>query len=70
MSDDGLDGRASCRYLQQSGETYRAKGDFDRAIADYNEAVRLDHNWRRASVGAGVPDLLAGAACRPSREQT
>lgn len=28
--------------LYNRGSAYRAKGDYDRAIADYNEAIRLN----------------------------
>jgi hypothetical protein len=34
--------RLPARPTANRGEAYRAKGDNDRAIADYNVAIRLD----------------------------
>ncbi len=43
---NGLDDRDAHAYVL-SGNAWRAKGDNDRAIADYSEAIRLDpkHQW-------------------------
>src|ERR1700687_2511168 len=36
------------------GNTYLAKGDFDRAVADYEQAIRLDPNYTIAFNGRGT----------------
>src|SRR5262245_38197752 len=32
----------------ERGLSYKSKGDFDRAIADFSEAIRLDPNYARS----------------------
>jgi tetratricopeptide (TPR) repeat protein len=32
-------------YVNRRGYDYHSKGDYDRAIADYNEAIRLNPNY-------------------------
>jgi tetratricopeptide (TPR) repeat protein len=43
------------------GEAYRAKGDTDRAIADYNQAMTLDPKYLNAYFNRGRLNLFAGA---------
>src|SRR5262249_39549909 len=38
----------------QRGLSYRSKGDFDRAIADYSEAIRLDPKYAEVYYLRGV----------------
>jgi tetratricopeptide (TPR) repeat protein len=45
-------GRPSINYTNR-GDAYRDKGDTDRAIADYNEAIRLDPKNAIASNNLG-----------------
>jgi lipoprotein NlpI len=40
--------------FQNRGSAYHDKGDNDRAIADYNEAIRLDPKHARAFIGRGI----------------
>jgi tetratricopeptide (TPR) repeat protein len=48
LSDAGrVQLRSTCR-ARGRGLAYRAKGDNDRAIADYNEAIRLDPRLAQA----------------------
>ena len=37
-----------------SGNTYREKGDYDRAITDYDQAIRLDPKYTVAYINRGV----------------
>ena len=43
------------------GLAYRAKGDNDRAIADYSEAIRLRPKYMYAYFSRGLANLYAGA---------
>jgi lipoprotein NlpI len=43
------------------GNVYRAKGDLDHAIADYNEAIRLDPKSIYAYFNRGIANLYAGS---------
>jgi lipoprotein NlpI len=43
------------------GYAYHSKGDNDRAIADYNETIRLDPKYLFAYFGRGITNLYAGA---------
>ena len=42
------------------GASYFAKGDYNRAIQDYNEAIRLDPRTPRALLNRGLVNLYAG----------
>ena len=46
------------------GIAYYNKGDNDRAIADYNEALRLDPNYAAAYLGRGNAYYLKGDYAR------
>jgi lipoprotein NlpI len=43
------------------GSVHRAKGDTDRAIADYDDGIRLDPKYARAYRARGVAVLQAGS---------
>jgi hypothetical protein len=68
FSPEALDGRRSCEPTRldpkygwacgRRGEVYRLKVDNDRAIVDFNHAIRLD------------PKLGPAEAARSSRSQT
>ena len=47
-------GRPSINYNNR-GYAYRGKGDMDRAIADYTEAIRLDPKYAIAYYNRGEP---------------
>ena len=51
-------GRETGRNLASAftirGRAYRAAGDFDRAIADYSEAIRIDQNYVLAFYSRGI----------------
>src|SRR5580704_10109714 len=42
------------------GYVWQAKGEYDKAIADYNEAIRLDPKLVRAFVNRGSAWLIKG----------
>ena len=46
-------GRPSINYNNR-GEAYRGKGDMDRAIADFTEAIRLDPKYAIAYINRGL----------------
>ena len=47
-------GKDLARALFARGEAYQATGNYDRAVADYNEAVRLDAGFALAYARRGV----------------
>ena len=58
-----MDPRLATAYSDR-GVAYRKKGEYDKAIADYSEAMRLWPNWRGYYLNRG----LAYAAAGRSRE--
>lgn len=44
----------------QRGLSYNSKGDFDRAIADYSEAIRLEPKFAEAYLSRGLAHLYSG----------
>jgi predicted Zn-dependent protease len=53
-SKNELDGRKSAEGLRASGIAYHDKRDFDRAIGDFDEAIRLDPNDAKAYANRGI----------------
>jgi tetratricopeptide (TPR) repeat protein len=53
-SKNELDGRKSAEGLRASGIAYHDKCDFDRAIGDFDEAIRLDPNDAKAYANRGI----------------
>src|SRR2546421_12611482 len=47
-------GRNLAAYYSNRAAAYREQGDNDRAIADYNEAIRLDPERTLAFLGRGI----------------
>jgi lipoprotein NlpI len=41
------------------GNAYCHKGDFDRAIADYDQAIRIDFDYEEAHSNHGVAQFMA-----------
>jgi lipoprotein NlpI len=54
-------GRDLAAQYNNRGVAYQAKGDLDRAIADYSEAIRLNPKYVLAFTGRGLANLHAGA---------
>src|SRR3974390_602589 len=50
--------------LPDRGKAYSAKQEYDRAIADYTEALRVDTNYAGAFSGRGTAFLLKGCLDR------
>ena len=53
-------GQALARVYASRGIAYRAKGDLERAKADYNEVIRLDPKLPSAYLGRGLAYLYRG----------
>jgi lipoprotein NlpI len=53
-------GQALARVYARRGIAYRAKGDLDRAMADYNEVIRLDPKLPTAYLDLGLAYLYGG----------
>src|SRR5665647_2576040 len=47
-------GRYLAAFYSNRAAAYHDKGDLDRAIADYNEAIRLDPKHAKAFFGRGI----------------
>jgi tetratricopeptide (TPR) repeat protein len=54
ITQNGDTGQQLAADLTIRGRAYRAKGDFDRAIADYSEAIRIDPGYALAVYSRGI----------------
>src|SRR5258708_37251353 len=56
----GQEIRSQAAAFNNGGNARAAKGDNDRAIADYNEAIRLDPNYTHAYFNRGLAYAAKG----------
>jgi lipoprotein NlpI len=61
-------GQALARVYARRGIAYRAKGDLDRATADYHEVIRLDRKLPEAYLELGLAYLYRGNLARAFAE--
>jgi lipoprotein NlpI len=61
-------GQGLARVYASRGIAYRAKGDLDRAKADYDEVIRLDPKLPNAYLGLGLAYLYRGNLARAFAE--
>ena len=48
----------------RTGNAYKAKGDLDRAIADYDQVIALDPKYPHAYFNRGLANLYAGSLAK------
>jgi tetratricopeptide (TPR) repeat protein len=53
INSDRFHGHNQAVSYNDRGTAYLAKGDYDRAFADFNEAIWLDHKYPLAFIGRG-----------------